>query len=262
MDRLHISFAGAGKVGIALCSELKRPGYIIDLVVSRTEKSAKSLAAFVSSSWSTTLSFPSSSDIIIVAVPDHSLEGVLNEIECASHTIVAHTAGSLGLDIFPGKIKRKGVFYPLQTFSPGRKINFTEVPFLLEADNEATAEMLHTVASSLSRNVSFVDAERRRMLHLAAVFACNFTNHMLAAASEIARNAGFHANILDPLIKETISKALEHGPEKSQTGPAFRKDVNTIEKHLGLLSSTPWLRDLYKPVTESIMEHYKTRNSD
>ncbi|HLN55418.1 MAG TPA: Rossmann-like and DUF2520 domain-containing protein [Bacteroidales bacterium] len=262
MDKPHISFAGAGRVASGLCRELFRLGYPIDMVVSKTEKSGESLATSVSAVWSQNLDFPETTGLIIVAVPDNKLESVLSSVQCSSRTAVVHTAGSYGLDIFPGKIRKKGVFYPLQTFSPGRHLNFREIPFLLESDDESTREILHEIASAISRNVSFVDVEKRLMLHLSAIFVSNFTNYMFTAGSEIVRKAGFGLDILDPLIKETVSKALEMGPQRSQTGPAFRNDTVTIEKHLGLLSSTPELRELYKSVTQSIIDHYKNKNSD
>lgn len=262
MDKPHISFAGAGRVAASLCKELYRSGYTVDMVVSRTEKNGESLAGSVSAIWSQNLIFPETTGLIIVAVPDNTLENVLNGIECDRNVVVAHTAGSYGTDVFPEKIRKKGVFYPLQTFSAGRSINFTEVPFLLESADEETRKILFEVASTLSDKIFFTDTEHRRMIHLAAVFACNFTNHMLTAGNEIVRNAGFQMNILEPLVRETLSKALEQGPERSQTGPAFRNDTITIEKQLSLLSSNPEFKQLYTSVTQSIIEYYKNRTSD
>jgi predicted short-subunit dehydrogenase-like oxidoreductase (DUF2520 family) len=104
----------------------------------------------------------------------------------------------------------------------------------------------------------FADSERRKLLHVSAVFVNNFTNFMLTEGIEIASGAGFSPEILEPLIRETISKALENGPSFSQTGPAIRKDFETIEKHMELLSFSPDLQKLYSEVTQSILEHYKT----
>lgn len=232
------------------------------MVVSRTENSGKPLAEKVGAIWSRFPEFPYSTDVIFVSVPDHSLETVLQNLKCGERTIVAHTAGSYGLEVFPQEIRRRAVFYPLQTFSPGRNINFREVPVLLETDDNEAAKILSGIASSISENVSFVGAERRKMLHLAAVFVCNFTNHMIAAGSDIVAAAGFDMEILHPLIKETVFKALEAGAADSQTGPAFRNDRNTIEKHLELLSSKPGFQELYRHVTQSIIEFYKPKKGD
>ena len=256
MHRFHISFIGAGRVGSILCRQLYDAGYKIDLVVSRTEKSGKALAEATSSEWSRNYVIPKTTDIVIVSVPDNSIESVLDGLKVADQTIIAHTAGSYGLDIFPSGITKKGVFYPLQTFTEGRLINLNEVPFLLESDDQLTEKTLSEVASSLSRNVYFMDAERRRKLHLAAVFLCNFTNHMFTAGSEILREADFDFNMMKPLIDETISKALEIGPSNSQTGPAFRNDKITLRKHLAMLKGNRVLRDLYEAVSISIINYY------
>jgi predicted short-subunit dehydrogenase-like oxidoreductase (DUF2520 family) len=237
-------------------------GYKIELVVTRGEKSGKALTESVKANWKPEPLFPDSTEVIIVAVPDHSLEQVLKNMKISANTVVAHTAGSYGLDIFPSHISKKGVFYPLQTFSEGRSINLEQVPFLLEAGDEITANILSGIASTLSGNVKFVDAEQRRKLHLAAVFMCNFTNHMFTAGNKVLTQAGFSLDIMQQLINETISKAVESGPSNSQTGPAFRNDWNTIEKHLSMLSSDPVIHDLYKAVTQSIIDFYKNKNRD
>ncbi len=256
MDHSSISFAGAGRVAFALCKELFTAGNKIDLVVSTTEHTGASLARLCNASWSTDLNFPDSTNIIIVAVPDHKLISVLHTLNCNPDTLVVHTAGSFGLDIFPGKIKRKGVFYPMQTFSPGRVIDFKELPFLLESSDELTSLTLKKLAESLGSKIQFVDSEHRRLLHLAAVFICNFTNHMLTRGEEVADKAGYSLEMFKPLIVETINKAVENGPKNSQTGPAFRNDNITIVKHLDLLSFSPELKRIYSEVTQSIINYY------
>jgi len=258
MDQNNISFAGAGRVAEALCKELFHAGLSIDKVVSTTEVTGKQLAATCKAELSDTLSFPVTTKIILVSVPDHSLQAVLNEIQCSDETLVAHTAGSFGLDIFPDKIKRKGIFYPLQTFSKNRKVSFTDLPFLIEASDDESSLILQSLAESVKGKVYFVDTDQRRMLHLSAIFVNNFTNYMLTVGKEVALKAGFSFEILVPLLKETISKALDTGPENSQTGPAVRNDQNTIEKHLELLSFSPELQKIYNEMTQSIMEYYKT----
>ncbi len=253
----NISFIGAGRVGSSLCREMFIAGYRIDLVVSESESNGRQLASMCNAQWSSTPAFPVSSKVILVAVPDHKLKSILATIRCYADTIVAHTAGSIGMDVFPEKISRKGVFYPLQTFSKDRNVDFRNIPLLIESSDEKTFETLSKIAGSLSSSVYGVSTPQRRMLHLAAVFANNFTNHMLVQGREIAMKAGFSFEILTPLIQETISKALESGPENSQTGPAIRHDRNTIEKHLELLSFSPDLQRLYNDLTVSIAEYHK-----
>jgi predicted short-subunit dehydrogenase-like oxidoreductase (DUF2520 family) len=260
MYQNNISFAGAGRVAEVLCKKLFHAGFTIDLIVSETETSCKSLSRLCKAAWSLDLLFPDSTNVIIVAVPDHKLKNVLEGISCHEDTLIVHTAGSFGLDIFPSHIKRKGIFYPLQTFSKNRKVDFRGLPFLLEASDKGSAEILKSLTEAIHGKVYIVNTQQRRMLHLAAVFVCNFTNHMLTTGKEVALKAGFPFEILAPLINETISKALDSGPENSQTGPAVRHDYNTIEKHLELLSFSPELQGIYKDMTKSIVDYYKTKD--
>lgn len=257
MYQKSISFAGAGKVAEALCRELFYAGFRIDKITSETEFSGRSLADSCNAIWSDDLIFPDSSKVIIVAVPDHRLKNILAAIKCDHDTLVVHTAGSYGLEIFPEQIIRKGIFYPLQTFSKKRKIPFIDIPLLLEASDDESSEILRTLAESISANVHFVNTEQRRMLHLAAVFVSNFTNHMLTIGKSLTADTGYPFEILIPLLKETISKAIDFGPENSQTGPAVRHDNNTIERHLELLSFSPELQKIYNEMTLSIIEYYK-----
>jgi predicted short-subunit dehydrogenase-like oxidoreductase (DUF2520 family) len=257
MARNIISFAGAGRVAGALCMEFYRAGIKIQKIVSEFEDHGISLANRCKASWSSELKFPDSTDIIIVAVPDHKLKELLGNINCHEHTMVAHTAGSYGLEVFPDRLKRTGVLYPLQTFSKERKVDFNNLPFFIETSDKDFSDILSKLVESIGGNVHFVDTERRKMLHLAAVFVCNFINHMLTAGNEVASRAGFSLEVLNPLITETVSKAIDLGPASSQTGPAIRNDLNTIEKHLELLSFSPELQTLYREITRSIITHYK-----
>jgi predicted short-subunit dehydrogenase-like oxidoreductase (DUF2520 family) len=257
MYQKNISFAGAGKVASALCKELFNAGLKIDKIASITESYGRSLADACRASWSSDLQFPDTTNVIIVSVPDHELIKVLSKLKCKPNTLIVHTAGSFGMDVFPSNITHKGIFYPLQTFSKERKISFSNLPFLLESSDDESSIILQNLTELIGAKAYFVDTERRRMLHLAAVFVCNFTNHMLTEGQDLAKKAGFSLEVLKPLIKETVSKALENGPENSQTGPAVRNDHNTIKKHMELLSFSPELQKLYDDMTWSIMNYYK-----
>jgi predicted short-subunit dehydrogenase-like oxidoreductase (DUF2520 family) len=260
MYQYNISFAGAGKVAGSLCRELFHTGFVIDKIVSESESGGKFLADTCNAIWSDNLIFPESTGVIIVSIPDHRLKKVLSGIRCSPATLVVHTAGSMGLDLFPEHISHKGIFYPLQTFSKNRIVNFTGLPFLLESSDEESSHILKTLVESVSGKAYFVDTEHRRKLHLAAVFICNFTNHMLTLGKDIVLKAGFPFEIMAPLINETISKALDSGPENSQTGPAIRNDQNTIEKHLELLSYSPELQEIYRDLTQSIIDYYNNKD--
>jgi len=259
MARQALSIVGAGRVGSALCTGLYDAGFKINTIVSKTRESASSLAEKYNAAWRLKPEFDSETSVIIVAVPDHMLQNVLSGLECAEDTIVAHTAGSLDLNIFPDRIKKRGVIYPLQTFTRGRTIRFKGLPFFIEASHRDVARVLSGLAEKMGGKVYLTDGEQRKQLHLAAVFACNFTNHLLTAGKELAVKAGMEFNILEPLIKETIEKALEKGPEHSQTGPAVRNDGITIKKQMDLLSFSPEFQDIYRSITKSIIKYH---NSD
>ncbi len=254
-----VSFAGAGRVGGSLCRKMYGSGIIIKQIVSVDESNGRSLADSCRASWSNELIYSSTTDILIVAVPDHDLKTILEKINCDKDTLVVHTAGSIGLDVFPGHIKRRGVFYPLQTFSKNREVDFSGLPFFIEGSDSRSSDALTELAVRIGGKVFLTDTSHRKALHLAAVFICNFTNHMLTTGKDIASSGGFGFEIFEPLIRETIDKALTAGPENSQTGPAVRNDVNVIEKHLDLLSFKPGYRDVYREVTNSIIDYYKKK---
>jgi predicted short-subunit dehydrogenase-like oxidoreductase (DUF2520 family) len=257
MRQYRISFVGAGNVSRTLCREMYNNGHVIDKIVSRNEKNGRTLAESYHSLWSSDLVLPVTSEIIIVAVPDNSLTEVLKTIQCSETTVVAHTAGSYGLDIFPDGILNRGVLYPLQTFSGKRKLDFLKVPVFVEASDEHCVDILMDLAKSISDSVHLSDTEHRKLLHLSAVFVSNFTNHMLTTGKNISSIAGVPFEIFKPLILETMNKAIELGPDHSQTGPAIRHDLNTIEKHLELLSFSPDLKKIYELITNSIISYYK-----
>ena len=252
----NISFAGAGRVASALCKRISGAGFKIDLIASPSEERGRKLANECKASWSPDLSFPLSTDIVIVAVPDHMLRTVLEDTRCGPETLIVHTAGSYGIDIFPDRINHKGVFYPLQTFSAGREVDFKGLPFLLESSDRQSSDILADLVAAVGGRSYFVNTDQRILVHLAAVFICNFSNHMLTLGKQISGKAGVPFDIFYPLLQETTSKAMDLGPEKSQTGPALRNDRNTIEKHLELLSFSPELRKMYNEISMSIINFH------
>ena len=238
-------------------------GYHIEKIVSRSELAGKALACRCGADWSDAAEFSENTDIIFVAVSDSNIGEVLEKLKCGKETIVAHTAASFGLDIFPEKIKRKAVFYPLQTFSYGRKIDFNGLPIFIESADQTVSTVMVEVAESIGSKIFFADAQNRKMLHIAAVIVCNFTNHLLARGKEIAIKSGFSFEELKPLITETISKAFDNEPENSQTGPAERNDKITISKHLEMLSFDSDLEKIYSDISTSIINyHNKLKNND
>jgi len=254
-----VSFVGAGRVGSVMCRELFKNGFVIDTIISASETGGKVLANECKAFWTSKLIIPETTDIVIVAVPDRKLKSIMGRLKCKQETIVAHTAGSFGLDVFSSGIAKRGVIYPLQTFSYKRKIDFRDLPVFIESSDTETSSALEKIAGSLGAKIYYADTDHRRMLHLAAVFACNFTNHMLTIGKEIARNADYTFEELKPLVKETFLKALEAGPENSQTGPAVRNDKNTIRKHLELLSFDKDLQKIYREISKSINKYHSKK---
>jgi len=257
MSKYEISIIGAGRVATALAVAINASGYKINKIISPSGKSASALASQCNSEPGSDYNIPEGTDMVIISVPDHEISKVARQIKTGQGTMVVHTAGSFGLEVFPAdKNYRCGVLYPLQTFSLGRKTPLDDVPLFVEAETSDNLDLLMNFSSTLSGKVFVVDVDTRRRLHLAAVFACNFVNHMLSAADSITGESGIEFSVFEPLVRETVQKAFILGPSNSQTGPAIRNDINTIEKHLDLLSFLPQYYEVYKTVTESIIKKY------
>ena len=194
------------------------------------------------------------SDLFIIAVSDVSIAEVSNQIPF-SNQLVAHTSGSFSLDGLNIK-NRKAVFYPLQTFSKSKKVDFQEIPICLETQHDADYQILETVAKSISNKIFKIDSQQRKSLHVAAVFVCNFVNHLYQMGHDICNENNVDFEILKPLIQETANKILTLSPQKAQTGPAIRNDNETINAHLNFLSNENQ-KDIYKLLTKSIIDNAK-----
>ncbi len=166
---------------------------------------------------------------------------------------LCHTAGSVGLDAF-GHRKRNGVFYPLQTLSKEREVNFRHIPICIEASVESDLEILETLAKTISEDVRRMDSEQRLAAHLAAVFVSNFVNHFYKIGKELLSEKNLDFGLLKPLILETALKALEISPENAQTGPALRNERKVMEKHLELLKNKTQLAEIYNIISKSIQD--------
>ncbi|MFQ9503588.1 MAG: Rossmann-like and DUF2520 domain-containing protein [Alistipes indistinctus] len=196
-------------------------------------------------------------DIYLISVSDTQIGAIAENLDFGN-AIVAHTAGSVSLNVLPDRLSHRGVFYPLQTFTAGRRIDFRQVPLLIEGEHPDTAAALRLLASELSDSVYEVSEQQRAQLHLAAVFACNFTNHMYAIAQELLAEKGLPPQLIGPLISETAAKALGSPSAAAvQTGPARRGDRQTQQKHLGLLEGHPQLQELYQKISTEIWETSK-----
>jgi len=247
-----IVFIGAGNLASLLAKEFFDKGNNILSVYNKTENSARILANVVSADWTNDLkNLPPKADFYFLAVPDQFVEEIIKKVEHVNGIIV-HCSGSLGINIINEKHIKGGVFYPLQTLSKERDISFLEVPVCIESNDNESLEDLLELGSQISDDVRIVDTKTRQLLHVAAVFVCNFVNHMYTIGEDILIGNDIHTDILKPLMKETFNKAVDKSPKNVQTGPALRNDHNIVKKHLDLLSYNPNFQDVYRMVSNSI----------
>lgn len=249
----HISFIGAGNVATHLAKALKSKGHQIDFIISRNKENAQILAEAVGASASDNVDSIENSQVIVIAANDDSVLTIARGLN-AGERIVAHTSGSVPIEALEPAGKNVGVFYPLQTFHKDKELDITKVPFCIEGSNECVEDVLLGLAESISDNVQLISSEQRKILHVAAVFACNFSNHFYAVASDILKRDGMSLDLLRPLIAETAQQIAQKEPFDLQTGPAVRNDTKVIVKHLEFLEDKPEYQDLYALLTESIQK--------
>lgn len=254
---MKIVFIGAGNVATHLATELYKYDYNIVQVYSRTNQSAEALASLVQADAVTDTSrICTDADIYIFSVKDSVLEELAAQLR-PNNGLWLHTAGSMPLSIFDKYTSRYGVLYPFQTFTKGRSIEWQNIPIFIESGNNTYLNILQDLASKLSEKVFPISSEQRKYLHLAGVFACNFTNHMYALSSDILKKADLPFDVALPLIDETCSKIHDLSPIDAQTGPAVRYDENVINRHLSMLENDR-LKDIYKTISESIHRSSRT----
>ncbi len=254
--REQIVFIGAGSVATHFARKLKTFGFKIRQVFSRSLESAQALADHLNCQYTTDIKeVVRDADIYFFSLPDHVLPEILQEIP-PNNGLWVHTSGSLSVDVFSNYSQRYGVIYPLQTFSKQHIIDLLDVPMLVEANHVQYTIKLLEIASWMSRRVELMSSEKRKYVHLAAVFACNFSNHLYHIATQILKSQDVDWEILQPLICETALKLCDMPPDKAQTGPAVRGDTATIEQHLSLLADEN-MRKLYAMMTENIQNQHK-----
>jgi predicted short-subunit dehydrogenase-like oxidoreductase (DUF2520 family) len=173
---------------------------------------------------------------------------------------VVHCSGSQPISVLNRYTKNCGVIYPLQTFSKKRDVDFSKIPVFIEANSTENLDILKNIAGIISEKVSVADSEQRQLLHISAVFACNFVNHLYSIAGELLKAENISFDVLKPLILETALKVQELQPFVAQTGPAVRFDKNIIDKHLSKLADAEEYRQLYEMISKSIFEHHKKMN--
>ena len=247
-----IVFLGFGNVNFHLINTLYKHNK--DSVIQVYNRSEISLNKELNNiPFTTDLSKIKEADLYIIGIPDDAI-AAFSETLPLKNKLVVHTSGSVSMEAL-SKRNRKGVFYPLQTFSKNREVNFNTIPICIEAKEEADLELLTNLGKSLSEKVVEIDSDERSKLHLAAVFVNNFVNHLYAIGDDILGNNELSFDLLHPLIEETASKVKTLSPSEVQTGPARRGDQKTIEKHLHLLKEGPE-SELYQQLTESLMKKF------
>lgn len=254
---MKVVLVGSGNVATHIALALKAASVSIVQVWSNRLENAKTLAEKVHSTAFANLSeIDKEADFCIISVKDDAIPSVIKELN-GFKGIVVHTSGSVSLSAFGKEFQQFGVFYPLQTFSINKVVDFKTIPLCLEANNTSTLAIISQLAEKLSDRVIEVNSEKRKILHLSAVFACNFANHLYALSANLLEQNGLDFGLLKPLILETAAKVQSSLPNEVQTGPAIRGDEDTLKKHEELLLNDPQLLTIYKTLSESIKKTKK-----
>ena len=266
---MEISFIGAGNLAWHLAPALENAGHHINEVYSRQLQHARQLVSILYDARThSELNFADSpSNLFLLAVPDDTLEAVCARLVLPEGATIVHTSGSQPLSaleqwmaVYSDVPVRTGVFYALQTFTKGQPpMAFDEIPLCIESGDKVTEDQLVQLGQELSDVVYLINSEERQMLHVAAVLACNFTNHLMALARDLTTAEGLEFDLLRPIIRETFRKGLAaDNPADVQTGPARRGDQTTINRHLDFLSTRPQFYEVYQVLTESIQRRYNS----
>jgi predicted short-subunit dehydrogenase-like oxidoreductase (DUF2520 family) len=249
---MKVVFIGAGNLATGVSIEMQRVGMTIGQIYSRTSEHAEALAKKLNCPWTADLGqIIPDADLYIFSVKDTALPEVIPQVK-PNDGLWVHTSGSMPISAFEGYASRYGVFYPLQTFTKKRKVKLDGTPIFLEVNDPNDMKMLKKVAIALSGNAQEIDSLKRPYIHLAAVFACNFTNHMYTIASKILDGQNIPYNVLLPIITETADKLNGLSPQEAQTGPASRFDKPVMDKQLAMLESDPAMQTIYKLLSQSI----------
>ena len=251
---MKITFVGSGNVAWHLSQILQKNGHEIVEVWSKSEKHARLLSLKLNCNIISSLSDLKNTDLIIISVKDDVILDVLNKIEKSKIPIV-HTSGSVGTDVFKNR-ENFGVFYPIQSFNKNIDVNFNETPICIEANNSELEKKLISLANLISNSVHLLNSKQREQLHIAAVFASNFTNHMMSISEGILNSNKMSFDLLKPLIRNTFEKIKNNPPKDVQTGPAIRKDYLIIEKHLELLQEYDDLKIIYSTISNHINNNF------
>lgn len=243
---------GSGNVAWHMAKAFKEAEIDLIQLYGRNEQELKKLSLEINVEYSTNQL--KQADFYLICTSDKAIVEVSKQIPY-EQALVAHTSGSLSRDVLEGSY-RKASFYPLQTFSKSRKLDYSKIPLFVDAGWESDNILLTDLAKKISTNVMRINHEQRKQMHLSAVFACNFVNHLYAQAEIICKQNDISFNYLLPLIEETADKIKTISPKDAQTGPAVRNDQNIIKFQENLIVNPNQL-NIYKILTESITKMYE-----
>lgn len=253
-----VVFIGAGRVATRLGLSLIKESISVLQVYSRTIESASALASLLKCNFTNDItSLTKKADLYIISISDNFIAEIAGQLHL-QNKIVVHTSGSVPIEILKNTSNHFGVFYPLNTFIKEKIINLSTTPFCIEASDDQTEEKLIGLASRITSDVRQINSKERAVIHLAAVFACNFTNFMMVNADEILKANGISFDILMPLIGETIEKLYDISPKMAQTGPAIRNDTKVMQKHLEMLKNDPNKSMIYQLLNSQISNFFET----
>lgn len=257
---MKIVVVGSGNVAESLAQAVtEAEGLELVQVFARNEERGRKVAELAHTEWSNSVLV--AADLYLISVSDNAVAEVAQSLQLPRNAVVAHTAGCCTLDSLTPH-EHRAVFYPFQTFTAGRKVDFTKGYIFLEGATDHALKVVDEVAHALTANVLPADSARRAVIHLSGVFACNFANAMYANAADILAKEGLPFDIVAPVIKETTKKVIESkNPAQSQTGPARRGDTQTLERHRKMLANEPHTREIYDKISEDICERTKTLKS-
>lgn len=253
----NISMVGSGNLAWHLCTGLESIGHTLVSVTSRQAANAEAVANILFDAEATTDYDLTSYQphIVVLAVGDDAIPLVMDQLVVPEETVIVHCSGSQTLDTLLAYTEHVAVMYPLQTFTKGKPIAWKQVPMFLEWGSDLAKERVYHLAQSLSPRLAHLESERRLGLHLAAVMANNFANHMFHLAAQILAAEDLPFAHLHPLIAETALKAVSIGPVAAQTGPAIRENYTIMDRHLGYLQNNPELQHLYNVLSNNIISN-------
>lgn len=252
---IKIAFVGAGNVATHLAENLYQAGFNINMIVARHLESAASLASRVGAVPTADIcDIDSSTDLVIISTTDTAVKDVAGTLPHIKG-VVAHTSGSVPLDVLSARHEHAAVIYPLQTFSKNSEVDMSRVPFFTEATDDTSLELADVVAASFGGRVCHAGSEVRAKLHIAGVLACNFPVYMFEMARKVLAKAGLPLDTVRPLVDVTVDKAFNIGPVKAMTGPARRGDLATVEKQMAQIND-PLDKEIYGLISQAIYKEF------